>query len=159
MSRAIQNRPHLRRDPVVVIGTLLVLALVAVLPLALAFASGGFVAEKTTAEETGTDADDAGADDAGIGSGLGELSAAALSALHRDLNSKRNAAELLPAPETCSVPHFLTAFDCPPMGSDEQALSPLDPSNGSPGTHSPGTSARYQTAPTGPGPDGIPLLF
>ena len=120
-----------RRDPVVLVGTLLVLALVALLPLALALvtASGG-------------------SDDGGVGSGTGELSAAALSALHRDLNARRSTADALPDPLDHVAPqlHWLS------LGTRErspaESLS-LERATGDPGEAHP--------APVGPGPDGIPL--
>jgi hypothetical protein len=129
-------RPH-RRDPVVAVGVLLVLTLVVLLPLALALLPA-----------------DGGSDDAGIGSGAGELSAAALSALHRDLNARRSGGEDLPTRQANPVPPLLAV--CPFLhgGVGTQTFSDLDPSS-----RFPGSLPSPVPAPVGPGPDGVPLLL
>lgn len=132
------RRPH---DPILLLGTVLVLTLVALLPLALALmpTDGG------TSE---------GADTAGIGSGVGELSAAALSALHRDLSARQTGSEDLPPPLKRARPPFLAAASYPHPRADTAHCSNHDPTRG---------RAVLVTetlpAPTGPGPDGSPLLL
>ena len=134
-TRAASSSRTLRdRDAIVWIGTLLVLALVAILPLALALVSA-----------------DGATDDVGIGSGAGELSAAALSALHRDLNTKREPGDVLPAHDEVVVPPFLAAWACLPAGVFASDRSSHDPSHGRQGPPLP------VPAPAGPGADGIPL--
>ena len=133
MRRPPPHRTSTHRDPVVLLGTALVLALVAMLPLALAL---------MTADGSG--------DDAGVGSGAGEVTAAALSSLHRDLNSKRASSDALPDPTERVVPPFLAA--CPPPSAGRNA----------PGLCSHGPSLEptsFEPPPVGPGPHGNPLLL
>ena len=80
-------RRVLNRDPVLLLGISLVLLLVAALPLALGLFSA-----------------DMQGGDSGVGSGAGELSAAALSSLDRDLQAQR----LLPVNGGKPTPCFLT---------------------------------------------------
>jgi len=125
--------PTTRGDPVVLVGILLALTLVIMLPLALALVTSS-----------------GGADDAGVGSGAGELSAAALSALHRDLNTRRAASDVLPDPSEHLVPHLFTACL---QTHERTAADRLRPEDTIRESNPPGP------APCGPGPDGMPLRF
>lgn len=133
MRKPPPHRPPAHRDPIVLLGTALVLALVAVLPLALAL---------MTADGSG--------DDAGVGSGAGEVTAAALSSLHRDLNSKRVSSDALPDHTERVVPTFLAACLPPPAGEDAPGLFSHGPSREPPS---------FEPPPAGPGPHGNPLLL
>ena len=133
--RSAPTRRTQARYPILWSGTVLVLALVAVLPIALALVSA-----------------DGHADDVGIGSGAGELSAAALSALHRDLNTKRSGSDELPSHSERLVPSFLAALACTSTGAVAPDLPAHDPTYGNTGS-----TAYGEPAPSGPGPDGIPL--
>ena len=143
--RALNRQPVLQRataqDRIVLLGTILVLALVALLPLALALVPA----------DDGAAGD---ADAAGIGSGAGELSAAALSALHRDLNNKRSGGTDLPAPAKRALPLSFAACSCKNEGAYAAQLSCHDPS-----TEHHLLIALLAPDCSGPGPDGIPLLL
>jgi hypothetical protein len=124
-------RRALIRDPVLLLGISLVLLLVAALPLAL----GLFSAEMQGG-------------DAGFGSGAGELSAAALSSLDRDLQSQR----LLPVNGGKPTPCFLAlrGLSGGAGALAARTLSLLEP-----------TRDAFASEPPlqGPGGDGFPLLL
>ena len=124
-------RRALNRDPVLLLGIGLVLLLVAALPLALALFSA-----------------DMQGGDSGVGSGAGELSAAALSSLDRDLQTQR----LLPVHGGKPTPCFLALLGLP---EGDSALATRSPS-----LLQPSRDALASDPPSaGPGGDGFPLLL
>jgi len=128
-------RRVLDQDPILLLGIGLVLMLVAALPLALALSNA-----------------DMQSGDAGFGSGAGELSAAALSSLDRDLQTRR----LLPTDGGTSTPCFLALRVSPgvmshgerePAARSRAFLQSIEAALASGPAHA------------GPGADGIPLLL